>query len=86
MVILANAMKLTGLYESVSDEAGIAVLSPFFDEGDISVWAKEAFAAGIAAEIIAGRGGNTLAPKADISRAEAAKILHRLLQQSEWIT
>lgn len=86
MVILANAMKLTDLYESVDDAASDSALHPFSDEGDVSAWAKEAFAAGIEADIIAGRSADTLAPKADISRAEAAKIMYRLLQQSGLIS
>jgi hypothetical protein len=86
MVILGNAMKLTGLYEIIRDAAYASALQPYSDREDVAAWAKEAAAAGIAADILAGRSTDTLAPNADITRAEAAKIMYRLLQQSGFIS
>ncbi|GGG52902.1 hypothetical protein GCM10010918_01950 [Paenibacillus radicis (ex Gao et al. 2016)] len=86
MAIIANAMKLTGLNDKLpSSQAGDELLKAFADEVRIAVWAKSGVAAGIQAGIISGRSGKEFAPKAFITRAEAAVIVQRLLRKSELI-
>ena len=51
----------------------------FADDGQIATYAKEAVYSMKAAGIINGKGGNSFDPKGSASRAEAAKIIHKLL-------
>ncbi|MFX3634577.1 MAG: S-layer homology domain-containing protein [Candidatus Pristimantibacillus sp.] len=86
MVIIANAMKLTGLNDKLPSSQGEdELLKSFEDENSIAVWARSGIAAGIQAGIVSGRGGKELAPKAFITRAEAAVIVQKLLRKSELI-
>lgn len=86
MTIIVNAMKLTALDVKLpSSQAEDELLKSFADEDSISAWARNGIAAGIQAGIISGRGGNELAPKAFITRAEAAVIVQKLLRKSELI-
>ncbi|MEF3312644.1 S-layer homology domain-containing protein, partial [Paenibacillus sp. GYB004] len=85
MVIIAKAMELTGLAESVSSADPEQLLKPFIDTEDVSEWARSGVAAGLQSGIVTGRDGGLLAPQAFISKAEAAVIVRRLLQKSELI-
>jgi len=85
MVIIAKAMELTGLAESVRSADPEQLLKPFIDIEDVSEWARSGIAAGLQAGIVTGRDGGLLAPQAFISKAEAAVIVRRLLQKSELI-
>lgn len=49
---------------------------------DSAIWAKSEIAACISAGVFSGRGGNLLSPKEEISRAEAAVLIRRLLTGS----
>ncbi len=86
MAIIANAMNLTGLKDQLlSSQAEDELLKSFVDENNISVWARDGIAAAIQAGIVSGRGGKELAPKAFITRAEAAVMVQKLLRESQLI-
>ncbi|MFD2334560.1 S-layer homology domain-containing protein [Cohnella sp. GCM10020058] len=82
MAVLANAMKLTGLKDKLSVQAADAVLHPFADAASVSVWAQSGVADSVQAGIVAGRSAASLAPKANMTRAEVATIMQNLLQKS----
>ncbi|WP_240472990.1 S-layer homology domain-containing protein [Paenibacillus sanguinis] len=87
MVMLAKAMKLTGLKDKQSSALTPAatVLSSFKDAAAVSSWAQSSVADSVQAGIISGRGAAELAPKQHMTRAEVAAIIQRLLEQSELI-
>ncbi|QCT01522.1 hypothetical protein E6C60_0801 [Paenibacillus algicola] len=82
MVMLSRAMTLTGLYENVEQQHVKEILAHFADGAQIADWAKSQAANALQAGIIHGKGGQKLAPKDAITRAEAAAIVQRLLQES----
>jgi|GEM_PF-3600447 len=84
MVMVANAMKLTGLTTGATPSAS-EQLGAFADAGSVAGWAKISVAANIEAGIVSGRSSTELAPKDAITRAEVAVIVQRLLQKSELI-
>ena len=81
MVMIARAMKITGL-PGVGEQTAEAILASFADAGDVSGRAAEGVADAVAAGIVTGRSDGTLAPQANITRAETAVIVRRLLQKS----
>ncbi|MEK4009367.1 S-layer homology domain-containing protein [Paenibacillus sp. FSL H3-0333] len=85
MNIIAKAMKLTGLAEQTGTVATAGVLAAFTDAGRIGTWAKDSLALAASAGLITGRGGNKLEAKANVTRAEVAVLIQRLLQKSELI-
>jgi hypothetical protein len=85
MVIIANAMKMTGLKaKQPSKEAG-ELLGSFEDANSVSEWAASGTADVLQAGIVSGRSGTQLAPNASITRAEVAIMIQKLLQRSELI-
>ncbi|WP_274366032.1 S-layer homology domain-containing protein [Paenibacillus thermotolerans] len=85
MVIIAKAMKLAGL-DSAPDEAEMKrLLSSFKDSAQASAWAKEGIAWTVKSGIIAGQKVDLLAPKANMTRAEIAVAIRRLLQKANFI-
>ena len=82
MTILNRAMKLTGLEAPLSDTEKSNLLTKYKDLADISNYANDSTAACIKTEIVTERNGNLIAPKGNITRAEAAVIAQRLLQKS----
>jgi hypothetical protein len=82
MTMTARAMKLTGL-DPCSEAAG--QLAGFADSGKISDYAKQSVADCLKAGVVSGRTGSTIAPKENMTRAEVAVIVQRLLQKSELI-
>ncbi|BBH22340.1 hypothetical protein Back11_36850 [Paenibacillus baekrokdamisoli] len=85
MLIITKAMKITGLKAKLTSKAADELLGLFADEKLVSVWAKSASADSLHAGIIMGRSSTELAPKAYMTRSEAAAIIQRLLQKSELI-
>jgi hypothetical protein len=75
-------MKLTGLENIKEPEEVSSELSRFNDAGNIGSWAKSSVAAAVKAGIVSGYNKDTIAPKADITRAEAAVIIRRLLSKA----
>ncbi len=82
MVILAKAIKLTGLDSSLQAANGKALLVSFKDASRISTWAEASIVDCLQAGIASGRSDQQLDPKAPVSRAEVAAMVQRLLQKS----
>ena len=55
-------------------------LSSFADASEISTWAEEAMKWAVAEALISGRSETVLAPKGNTTRAEAATILMRYIE------
>ena len=85
MVIMAKAMKVTELKAKLTIQSTDALLSPYNDAQDAANWAVSSIADCLQSGIIMGRSRNGLAPKDDITRAEVAVIIERLLQKSDLI-
>ena len=85
MTMIAKAMRLTGLADSLKPAEGTDLLSKYSDASSVADWAKQGVNDSLRAGIISGRGNALLAPKAQISRAEVAVIIQRLLRQSDLI-
>lgn len=79
MAMLARAMKVSGL-GAVSADA--STLGAFADQADVPQWAREAAAANVQAGLIEGTEQRRLVPGAQLSRAEAAALIRRLLAES----
>ncbi|MEY9096481.1 S-layer homology domain-containing protein [Paenibacillus sp. RC84] len=85
MVIMAKAMKTTGLRDKLPSQEAAESLAPYADAAATAEWAKSGVADCLQGAIFAGRTATELAPKASITRAEVAAIVQRLLQKSELI-
>ncbi|WP_052429321.1 S-layer homology domain-containing protein [Paenibacillus borealis] len=85
MNIIAKAMKLTGLAEQTGPVDTASVLAAFTDAGSVGAWAGESLALAAKAGLITGRGGSKLEAKDNVTRAEVAVLIQRLLQKSELI-
>jgi polygalacturonase len=82
MVMTARAMKLTGLKAELTADMADQLLAGFTDAGEAADYAKLSMAASIKTGIITGRDSDTAAPKSNITRAEVAVIVKRLLHAS----
>lgn len=82
MLIVSRTMKMTDLDSNLSDNEVNTILLNYSDVDNLSEYAKTGVAGCIKTETVLGRTENELAPKALITRAEAAVILQRLLKQS----
>ncbi|WP_449603114.1 S-layer homology domain-containing protein [Paenibacillus sp. Marseille-Q9583] len=85
MLIIAKAMKITALKANLPNQSAQGFLNPYTDAGKASDWAISAIADCLQAGVIMGRSSNVLAPKDDMTRAEVAAIVKRLLQKSDLI-
>lgn len=81
MVIVARAAALAGLAVEADPQAALA---PFADAPDVAAWARDGAALAAASGIVHGSGG-WLAPRRELTRAEAAAMLQRLLQAANLI-
>ena len=82
MVIIARAMGITGLKGKLPAQSADVVLQAFGDADQASGWAIAGIADAVQAGIVHGRSTGSLAPQETISRAEAAAMIERLLQES----
>jgi hypothetical protein len=80
--MISRAMKITGLYKDLSESETNKILSSCKDSTDISGFAQESSAACLKAEVIFGTGSGKISPKDNISRAEVAVIVQRMLKRS----
>ncbi len=85
MSIIARSMKLTGLDAKLPSISINEILVAYTDAETASDWALSGIARNIQAGIVFGKSHNTLAPLENVTRAEVAVIVRRLLQQSEFI-
>ncbi|MFB9330894.1 S-layer homology domain-containing protein [Paenibacillus aurantiacus] len=85
MVMIARAMALTGLKAERPVQSDADVLHSYNDAASASEWALSSMADSVQSGIVSGRSSMQLAPKEDITRAEVAAIMYRLLQTSELI-
>ncbi|MBH5319632.1 InlB B-repeat-containing protein [Paenibacillus sp. GSMTC-2017] len=85
MVIIAKAMKITDLRTNSSSISTEQLLQSFTDIGNVSAWAKNSIADCLLTGIISGKNGNELAPQTNITRAEVASMIYKLLQKSDLI-
>lgn len=86
MAMVSRTMKLTGMKAQLGGEVGAQnILSAFTDISQASEWAKEGIAVCVRTGIISGRSNGLAAPKANITRAEVAAMIKRLLQKSNLI-
>lgn len=85
MTIVAKAMKITGLKTDYTADEVSQSLEAFNDNDKLAGWAENSVAACIKAEIVSGKGTDVMAPMADITRAETASIIEKLLKKSNLI-
>ncbi|OKP88191.1 hypothetical protein A3844_08860 [Paenibacillus helianthi] len=83
MNIIAKAMKPTGLADRTGAADAASVLASFKDAGSVGDWAKDSLALAVKAGLISGRSGNKLEAKSNVTRAEVAVLIQRLLQKSD---
>lgn len=81
MTIISHAMKLAGINTVITDADAQAILSNFKDGSSVSDWAKSVSAICIKNEIVTGSNG-ALLPQDNISRAQAACIVRRMLNKA----
>ena len=60
----------------------VTLLAGYSDRSAVAAYAVESVAACVKTGIVSGRSADTLAPKAPITRAEAAVIVRQLLERS----
>ncbi|MFZ5600761.1 MAG: S-layer homology domain-containing protein [Bacillota bacterium] len=82
MSMTARAMNITGLKVQFADGEMDKLHAIFGDAANSADYAKNSIAACVKTGIVSGRNGNMIAPKDNITRAEVAVILQRLLQKS----
>ncbi|MEN6317089.1 MAG: S-layer homology domain-containing protein [Clostridiaceae bacterium] len=85
MIIIARAMKITGLKPELKDSEVSLLLANYADGADTSTYAKTSVAECLKTSVITGRTGSAIAPGDYITRAETAVIVQRLLQKSNLI-
>ncbi|MFA5383350.1 MAG: S-layer homology domain-containing protein [Eubacteriales bacterium] len=76
-VILSRALTMKLPAMEVGDSTGQAI-DKFTDKGDISSWAREGIALAVSSGIVSGVSADTFAPKAFVTRAQAAVMISRL--------
>jgi hypothetical protein len=84
MVMIARAMKLAGLETSVSGAEAEAALVQFADGSAVDAWAKQSVAAVVKHQLVNGSNAG-LMPTSDITRAETAAIVQRMLVKANLI-
>ncbi|MCR8641651.1 S-layer homology domain-containing protein [Paenibacillus sp. N1-5-1-14] len=70
---------------NLSVKSSLVVEGSYTDMKDVSSWAKEAMINGLQTGIVTGVSSTELAPKINLSRAEAVLLVQRLLQQADLI-
>ncbi len=86
MSMTAKALRLTGNALTQLDAAQVqSIIAGFGDGGAAGAWAMDSIALLTKHGLVTGAAGKQLAPKALITRAEAAVMVQRLLKQSELI-
>lgn len=82
MAIIARAMKLTGLSVSLTKSEVSALLANYRDGASVSDYAATSVAVCLKTRVVTGSSDTALSPKASVTRAEVAVMVHRMLQKS----
>jgi len=85
MTMISRAMTITKLSTGLADGESSQLLSAFSDGESASTYAEESIAACLKTGIVSGTSDTTISPTADITRAEVAVMVERLLQKSNLI-
>ncbi|TKI71464.1 hypothetical protein FC756_05525 [Lysinibacillus mangiferihumi] len=85
ITILARALLLTDVDTTISEQEAATILAAFIDEGQIAEYAKSPIAVAVKTGLVTGKANKTIAPTANISRAEVAVIIERFLKKAELI-
>ncbi|WP_405144258.1 S-layer homology domain-containing protein [Paenibacillus sp. FSL H7-0942] len=80
LTIVSRAMKLVGLAQADASET-TSLLSTYSDSAKVQAWAAEPVASAIKQELVQGTDGKLMSD-ADISRAQSAAIVKRLLAKA----
>ena len=83
--MVSRAMSITGSEPEITANDAVKILSWYEDASQASSYSKSDIAVCIQAGIVNGKPGSILDPKGNITRAEAAVIIRRLLQKSNLI-
>ena len=86
MKIISSAMKLAEVDIQMDEQTAIKEVSPFIDNKDIGDWALESVAVNVKYGIVNGFKDNSLKPKNNMTRAEAAKMIYNMLVNAEIIS
>ncbi|WP_176560260.1 S-layer homology domain-containing protein [Brevibacillus dissolubilis] len=84
MVLIARAMKLVGMQNTMPQEEIDRVLASYSDSQQISSWARESVALCVTSGIAVGN-HNKLMPEGSITRAQMATMIMRLLQKAQYV-
>ncbi len=82
MLIIARAMKLTRLDAGLKAGEAESIIAQYGDSRLLAEWAKASAAACLKTGIVSGRSGRLITPDDNITRAETAIMIRRLLQKS----
>ncbi|MCD1260358.1 S-layer homology domain-containing protein [Paenibacillus athensensis] len=85
VTMLGRAMKLTGMLQTLGEGDIHALLAGYADGERVSGYAQAAMAVALNIGLVSGRSQTSLAPAAEISRAEVAVLISQLLRQSDLI-
>ncbi len=84
MAMISRAMKIASLKPCLTDSEIDAILERFKDEVELSAYAREGIAACVKAGVVNGT-GPALLPNSNITRAEVAVMVWRMLRNTELI-
>ncbi len=85
LAIISKAMSLTGLSYEMDEQDTKEILASYKDSKNISSWARESVALCLKLEITSGKGNGLISPKTNITRAEIAVFMQKLLKKSNLI-
>lgn len=83
-VIVAHALTIVNLNVGISAEEATQHLSSFKDGASVAAWAKKDMAAAVEHRILQGNNGK-ISPNDNVSRAQTAAMMRRLLQKADLI-
>ncbi|WP_162848546.1 InlB B-repeat-containing protein [Paenibacillus nanensis] len=81
-VILIRAMRLAGQSTIVDDSETETLLAKYADAGEVHAWSKQDVTEAMKHGLLQGTSGNKLNPAQELTRAETAVLVQRMLQQA----
>ncbi len=82
MIIITKAMSVIGFKPGLNDDETDVILSGYKDAASIARGARYSVAVCVKTGLVTGKENSLIAPKQDITRAEIAVIIQKLLKQS----